>query len=115
LITSSCFAPECHDLAPDTAFPGQFLKWALNQSHFTRQGVRIKDALDELDIPRDRYDELAEIIQDPSFRAWARDHIGFHCFQNNGGFTVKVSTLLATASEYLWYRDNTKPKERGLQ
>lgn len=103
--------PECHDLAPDTAFPEQFLRWAANQSHFERVLHKIKCAIESLDIPRNRLQEVADVFHDPNFKAWAFDHLGFHCFQNNSGFGVKFSTSLALASEYLWYLDHTKPGE----
>lgn len=96
---------ECHDSAPNTPFQSIFLEWAKNQSHFLREGEKIKSAMRSFGL--DATEDLAKIesiIHSESFKAWLKDKVGFHRPQSNyapASSRLTPSTMVGLAAHYM--------------
>jgi hypothetical protein len=95
---------ECHDLAPNTAFPEIFFEWARVQSFWRREAAKIDEALRAFGVGQQQQDELAQVIQDLAFKAWVNGKLGLHRPQSNYASVscrLTPATMIGLAIHYL--------------
>jgi HNH endonuclease len=94
---------ECHDLAPNTAFPQIMFKWMANQNTFKRFSNKVLCAMSDFEIDEADFVKVMATINDMEFIKWARDKSGLHWPQSGYSGTANkftVSTMIGLMKHY---------------
>lgn len=94
---------ECHDLAPNTAFPEIFFQWVKGQDHFTRRMNEYRELITifDLGVEDSNIDALLDQMNSKEFRDWLHSNCGLHWNQKGLGNKLTPSTFVGLYWKYI--------------